>query len=110
MAEQLYCKIFLDSSLPEDELNNVIKSWLHGVKREFTLCNDILELDVNENEDAGLEGEAVDFFTFPYYLDIEPITNDRALYINEIKRLLAEFEKRGWKAVASCRFEDELAE
>lgn len=113
LYDNLYCKIYLNSSLDIEELyeciNRIVKGQLETIRTVKTRWG---EIDLRKNSDfkpKRLEKSPDDFIFWKYYLDIEPQKDiEQAKYINQISRLIQELNLRNIKAVASCDFEDIL--
>ena len=109
----LYCKVFVDADITEDELLEAVSEITHGVPRiGRTVTSADCEVDVVSNEDFD-RAKRVDgddqFLFYPYYLDVLPAAQvSRERYIKSIGDLLESLWRAGCKAVAACSFEDEL--
>lgn len=111
--DNLYCKIYINSSLDIEELykciNCVVQGQLEPIRTVKTNWGDI---DLKKNSDfepKRLIKSPDDFIFWRYYLDIEPQKGvEQATYINQITRLIKELALKNIKAVAACDFEDIL--
>ncbi len=113
MYDNLYCKIYLNSSLDIEELYKCINCIVQGQAEPIrTIKARWGEIDLRKNSDFEpkmLEKTPDDFIFWKYYLDIEPQKGiEQAKYINQISRLIEELNLRNIKAIASCDFEDIL--
>lgn len=108
----VYCKVYLDSSLPKHALLACLSEWVTGQVSIRTITADPFEVDVvaNEDFDESRTQRAEDGFLFyRYYLDIEPrLGVSEEEYIEAIRKLLSKVRAEGMRAVASCDFEDRL--
>jgi hypothetical protein len=110
---ELFCKLYLDSDYNRDEILMDIKEIIGGeIGRFSSLANDNCNLDVLRNDDfqENRRNEHPDGFLFSRYLiELEPNENVSAeTYITTVSRLLEGLWNRGYKAVASCDFEELL--
>lgn len=110
----LYCKVYLDSSLPKNAVVKSLAEWTGGQIHLRTVSTGPFEVDVVTNEDfdeaRGREGRD-GFLFYRYYLDIEPQPDvSEAEYVGAIRGLLTRLQGEGLRAVASCDFEHLLHE
>ena len=113
MDEDLYCKVYVDSSGESGDLLAFIAEVVKGNISLRTVANDLFEVAVFRNEDYEKD-KATDvggFVFFPYYLEIEPI-HETNISSEEYKSLIGHLLEALWEAgadaVAACDFEDEL--
>lgn len=110
--ENLYCKLYVDTDIDKDLLEDHLARALHLRRNNFSLDGDFLNVDVRRNEDyrpsrSDPDGEG--FISSRYYLDVEPSENvDRSSYVRAVAGILSLLWSLGAMAVASCDFEDEL--
>lgn len=108
----LYCQVFVDTALNEEELVSMVARIVDGSIDRWWVKADILEIEVRRNDwILPSPVKTKSFLDFPYYLDIEPLMTAgtaRASYIAAIGMLLRGLWGRGYDAVAACGFEDEL--
>lgn len=105
----LYCKVYLDSTLPTNDLVELLTEGLGGQHRKWTITTNLVEVYVDENEDFD-DGRRHNpdngFLFYPYYVDMEPKPDVPAdSYIDAVRRLLAFLKGQGIRAVAACDFE-----
>jgi hypothetical protein len=110
----MYCKLFVDCTIEENQLLALIASITSGAIKNKTgtvsSADFELYLDVNDDfdETRRLQGED-QFLFYRYYLDIEPTENvPRERYVASVGVLLDGLWQSGCKAVAACDFESEL--
>jgi len=110
--DDLYCKLFLDSDLKMDKINEIISRFSNGEIIDFDIISKWGEITINKNEDFDISKRQEwpdGFLYYRYYMDIDPNKScKQADYINNISMLLTSIWKNGFKAVAACDFEDEL--
>lgn len=109
----LFCKIYLDTDLDRAIVLSDISRTIGGQPGPYSsLVHGICDLDVIRNDDFNEQKRKVlpDGFLFSKYLiEIEPCKGIRTeTYITTISRLLEGLWERGYKAVASCDFEELL--
>lgn len=107
-----FCKIFLDTDFDRDTVLAYIKENIGGVLEKSSITNDICNLDLLRNDDFHEQkrNESPDGFLFSRYL-IETEANEdigTETYITTLSSLLEGLWRRGFKAVASCDFEELL--
>ncbi|WP_019909796.1 hypothetical protein [Paenibacillus sp. HW567] len=107
-----YCKIFLDTDFDRNIVLASIKENIGGVLERSNITNDICNLDVLRNEDFHEQrrNELSDGFLFSRYLiEIEPNEDvGTETYITTVSLLLEGLWRVGYKAIASCDFEEML--
>lgn len=113
MAEDLYCKIYVNSPLEIEELVGLISDLSEGTAKPFhEIETKLATIDcmVSHSRDDVLAQVSDDGFVFyKFYLDVEPVAGvARREYISHIRSLVLSLEGRGYQAVAACDFEDEL--
>ena len=113
MYDNLYCKIYLSSSLDIEDLYKCINCIVQGQMEPIrTVKTGWGEIDLRKNSDFDpqrLENTPDDFIFWKYYMDVVPKEGiEQIKYINQISRLIEELSIRNIKAVASCDFEDIL--
>ena len=109
----LYCKILVDTEMTESELLKLVCEITQGVKQGVrTVATSDYEADVleNDNFDRVRRSKGRDqFLYYRCYLDVFPTPQTlRANYVKAVGGLLEKLWRSGCKAVAACRFEDEL--
>ena len=109
MYDNLYCKIYLDSSLDIGELYKRIRSIVQGQMEPIRTVKTIWgEIDIRKNSDFDpdrMEKDPDDFVFWRYYLDIVPQKGiEQEKYISEVSRLVEELKQSNIRAVASCDF------
>jgi len=113
MDEDLYCKVYVDSSNESSDFLAFIAKVVKGNISLRTVENDLLEITVFKNEDYEKDKTTdVDGFVFfPYYLEIEPV-DESSVSSEEYKSLIGDLLEALWDkgadAVAACDFEDKL--
>lgn len=112
MYDNLYCKIYLDSTLDIEDLYSILNDILSGELEPIrTIKTGWGELDLRRNYDFDLnrlEVDRNDFIYWQYYLDVEPNEIQESKYIEGISELLKALKLKNIKAVASCDFEEAL--
>ena len=105
----LFTKIFLDTDHEKTSVVETISKIVEGSVTGSTIVTEQAEIFVFNNGDFSEEKRNDEFLYYRYYLDIEPIKDaEEKVYIGEISKLLTELGDYGFKAIASCDFEDEL--
>lgn len=109
LNKNLYCKVFLYSTLETEDLYDFIAGVISGKKEAIrTIKTDWGEMDLRENKeykDTGIN----DFLFWPYYLDVEPYEGvEQSVYFSEMKDFLKNLRRSRIAAVPSCDFESEL--
>ncbi|RUT39510.1 1,4-dihydroxy-6-naphthoate synthase [Paenibacillus anaericanus] len=108
----LFTKIFLDSDVDKGVLKDRISEFVKGAVSGSSILAEQAEIFIFNNgdfdEDKRNQGND-DFLHYKYYLEIEPTedVND-SNYVLVISNLLTKLWDAGFKAVASCDFEDLL--
>ncbi|MHA6530792.1 1,4-dihydroxy-6-naphthoate synthase [Paenibacillus sp. BAC0078] len=107
-----YCKIFLDTDFDRNIVLASIKENIGGVLEQSNITNDICNFDVLRNDDfhEHRRNESSDGFLFSRYLiEIEPNEDvGTETYITSVSLLIEGLWRVGYKAVASCDFEEML--
>ena len=110
----LYCKVYLDAPPPREAVLKSLAEWTGGATHLRTITTGLFEADVVNNEDfdeARRHRSRDGFLFYRYYLDIEPQPGaPEAEYVGALRALLTRLRAEGWGGVASCAFEDRLAE
>lgn len=108
----LFTKIFLDTEQEKTSVVETVSMIAKGSVTGSTILTEQAEIYIFNNGDFFEEKRnqgSDEFLYYRYYLDIEPIENvDEKVYIAEISKLLTKLWDSGFKAIASCDFEDEL--
>lgn len=109
MYKNLYCKVYIKSSLEIEELFDFINSVVLGKKELIrTIKTDWGEMDLRKNSEYNNKNMK-DFVYWPYYLDIQPFEGvDQYTYICNIKKFLEKVKMQGIEVVAACDFESDL--
>lgn len=112
MNNDLYCKIYLDTTIEIEELYLLINELLSGELEPIrTIKTAWCEIDLRRNCDYDLmcsEENREDFIFWKYYMDIEPTNADEKEYIKGISDLIVKLKRKEVKAVPCCDFEDVL--
>lgn len=111
--EDLYCKIFINSSMSIEELSQEIGNFCEIMPDKFlSIENDYFTIDILRNKEFSEEKtkEFPDgFLYFPYFLDIEGTENtEREEYIKLIGDLILYLWDKKCQLVASSDFEEDL--
>ena len=74
MFADLYCKIYVNTSLTKQELLQRIANFMNGHVFLRTVETDLMGIDivVNEDNDSKLMFHDGGFIYYPYYLEIDP--------------------------------------
>lgn len=108
----LFTKIFLDTDKEKTSVVETVSKIVEGSVTGSTIVTEQAEIYIFNNGDFSEEKrnqESDEFLYYKYYLDIEPMEDVKEkVYIGEISKLLTELWDSGFKAIASCDFEDEL--
>lgn len=111
--EDLYCKIFINSSMSIEELTQEIGNFFDIVPDKFlSIENDYLTVDILKNKEFDRE-KAQDFpdgfLYFPYFLDIDSTENtERKEYIEVVGDLTLYLWDKKCQLVVSSDFEEDL--
>ncbi len=111
MEEDLYCKIYVDSSCSKIELVDQISNMVQGEVSLRSIESKTMEIDVLANDDFNKDkaSQKDGFVYYPYYLEIDAVEGaDSSAYIEAISNMLKELQSSCTNAIASCDFEDEL--
>ncbi len=107
----LFCKIFVDVNLKKESLVKLVAEMLQGITDQWCIQTETCLIGIAENDefDAVKGLDELDGFLFSrFYFEIEANTDDINSYISQIGVLLEGLWKAGYKAVASCDFEELL--
>jgi hypothetical protein len=108
----LFTKIFLDTDKEKTSVVETVSKIVEGSVTGSTIVTEQAEIYIFNNGDFSEEKRnqgSDEFLYYKYYLDIEPMEDVKEkVYIGEISKLLTELWDSGFKAIASCDFEDEL--
>lgn len=117
-AFDLYCRLYVDfPSL--DELRGEIAMSIDGQTERNDVWNDIIYLNVRRSDDYDRgRADAEDFLYFPFSAEVDAtheVINGSSVvssnsFLEELARLIRHLREQGAKVVASCDFEDALAE
>lgn len=108
----LYCKIFIDSTASRNDLVNDVALLFSGTAERATVYTQLGDIDVRENKDFDeeLRSDADDgFLHYRFFVDVDPKPArglDGAVLL--ISKMLEHFWSNGFRAVASCDYEDSL--
>lgn len=111
MEQDLYCKIYIDSSASKIELLDKISKLVQGKISLRSIESETMNIDVMENDeyDKDKASQRDGFVYYPYYLEIDAVEGVEASdYIEAIKNLLMQLRSFNAHATASCDFEDQL--
>jgi hypothetical protein len=113
MDIDLYCKIYLKTSLKQDELKALLSGALAGSFDGRAISANILLMDLFINKEA-MDGSNSDrAVDWPFYLEVEPIeceTCQPESFVTSIATLLKALRASGIQATPSCDFEEQLAD
>ncbi len=112
MEEDLYCKIYIDSSCSKSELLDHISNMVQGKVSLRTIESKTMEIDVMDNDDYDKDkaSQGDGFVYYPYYLEIDAVEGvNSTTYIEAISNMLKGLQNFCAKAIASCDFEDKLS-
>jgi hypothetical protein len=111
VEEDLYCKIYIDSSRSKAELLDHISNMVQGEISLRSIESKTMEIDVMENDeyDKNKASQEDGFVYYPYYLEIDVVEGiNSSTYIETINNMLRELRNSCANAIASCDFEDKL--
>lgn len=108
-----FCKIFLDTNFNRSYVLESIKQVIGGELGKFSsLVTAHCKLEVLRNDDfhEHKRNESPDGFLFSRFLiEIEPNEDvNQEIYVRTLSHLLQGLWEEGYKAIASCDFEDML--
>lgn len=108
-----FCKIFLDTDIERTDILASIKENIGGKLENSSIINDVCNLDLIRNDDFHelRRNELPDGFLYSRYLiEIEPNEDvGTETYVTTVSRLLEGLWSIGYKAIASCDFEELLS-
>ena len=107
----LYCKLFVESSITRDELTREVASISDGSFERYTIVANWGEVDIRLNDEFDERKiDASDGFLFYRFAnDIEPSSSvDRESYLAGVAKLVSCLRSRGYRVVPSCDFEDQI--
>ncbi|MBQ7776585.1 MAG: 1,4-dihydroxy-6-naphthoate synthase [Lachnospiraceae bacterium] len=114
MYDNLYCKVFIDTSLSYEELFSIIIDFTGGKKESFRdIAADWCDISVRKNKEYSLEqylSDPTDFIYWKYFLDMEPGNIEERGYIKRVADLLKHLKEHCTGVFAACDFEEELEE
>jgi hypothetical protein len=113
VLQDLYCKIYIDTDLSEEELIKSIEMTTGSSVSIRTIKTNLMEIDVvvNSDSDSNLKLDEQGFVYYPYYLEIDPTRLGQIsveVYITSISSLLNFLWTVGQDAVPACGYEDML--
>jgi len=113
MFEDLYCKMYLDTSLSKENLLQHIANFVKGDVFLRTVETNLMEIAVvvNEDGDSKLKLKEGGFIHYPYYLEIEPTDageENQHIYITSISELLQFLWTISRNAIPACDYEQQL--
>lgn len=112
MYNDLFCKLFINTEKPVEEVLDIIYLILKGeIQPIRAIKTKEAEFDLRINKEFDLEKskrEEDGFLYWMYYLDIEPTDCEESDYIKVVYNLIAELKKQGIASIAACDFEDKL--
>ncbi len=108
---ELYCKLFIDSSMPKESLESLIVKVVSGDFDGFTISCSVCEIDIQENEewDSSRVGEPDGFLSARFFADVEPVSGcGPQRYVDMVTNVVRELKRSGCMVVPSCDFEDAI--
>ena len=113
MFDDLYCKIYLDTSLSKENLLQHIANFVKGDVFLRTVENNLMGIAVvvNEDCDSKLKLKKGGFIYYPYYLEIDPTDageENHHIYITSISELLKFLWRICTDAIPACDYEQQL--
>ena len=114
MLDDLYCKIYVNTSLSKEELLQHIANFTGGNVFVRTVETDLMGIDVilNEDRDSKLSHKNGGFIHYPYYLEIDPTNvgeENPKIYIYAISKLLKFLWTMYKDAIPACDYEAQLS-
>ncbi|MDQ1236825.1 hypothetical protein QE450_004323 [Paenibacillus sp. SORGH_AS306] len=108
----LFCKVFIDTEIHQDELLHLINSEISGEVNKLEITNSTLIIEIRKNvefDSVRSENLSDGFLFYKYYLEIEPFSEvvERD-YIKAVADLLKKLWESNIGTVAACDFEDLL--
>ncbi len=109
MTDNLYCKVYVDFPYDKEAMRQLIMAVSGGSPVVRSINTEALQVAVFKSHSGALSGCA-DFLYWPYYLEIEALGDDTGeeAYVAALATLIRELRARGFGAVPSCDFEDQL--
>lgn len=113
MNDDLFCKIYVNTTLLRADLITLIAERFNADVRRRSLYFEDIGIDVFENQEADklkIYNEN-GFLFYPYYMDIEPedeVNLDRNGYVDKVRELIALLKSHSCEVVAACDFEEIL--
>lgn len=107
MKPELYCKLFIHTEMPIEELFDLINLYLKGAKSGIrAIRTNLLEFDLRDNDEYCSGSQ--DFLFWKYYADIETWASDETSYIQCVNNLILFLKNKRINTIAACDFENEL--
>lgn len=109
MTDDLYCKIYVDAPLEKEAMKQLIMEISGGTSIARSITTDVFEIAVFKSRLGALSGGA-DFLYWPYYLEVEAVNDvtGEEVFVAALASLIRGLKARGFGAVPSCSFEDQL--
>ena len=105
--KDLFCQIYINYENSIEKLIALIRKTMNCDMQDYTLFNNILEIDTIENDEY--EKNSNDFLFWKFYLEIEPIENiAEDKYIAAIHKLIKALYEKNISTIATCDLEDQL--
>jgi len=119
-SSSLFCRLYI---LSEDALD-VVQSRaasIFGVEHDhFEMRSTYLSASIMKNEDFSEDklAEHGGFVFYPYTAEVDPVDQivpdtqkvDAHEFLDDLSRLIVELRSAGYSVVASCSYEEEIAE
>lgn len=107
MIEDLFCQIYIKFDGKIEALTQLVLNIINGALNQFTIENDIYEIDIIENDEYD-DGSS-DFLYWKYYFEIEPKPDvNEDIYIYAICKLIRGLKDEGTESIPACDFEDKI--
>lgn len=112
--KDLTCRLYVDGSANLEELATLLLQIVDGKRVGRTISTSSFEIDLEKSEDFDpIRSNEVDGFLFwSMGAYLEPLSNSisEKSYIVAVSTLIKEMRERGLRVVASCDFEDDIAQ
>ena len=108
-SQDLYCKLFVAGAVDDDQLSAAVDAIAppQGARQasqlDIFVHAQIRHLPLDDTQD--------DFLLWRHYLDVEAANVQTSFddFLAELTQLVIGLRAHGWRVVAACDFEDELA-
>lgn len=112
MYNDYTCCLYIEKDWTLEKTINIVKGLTNGSRSNKTITNDILDIDIEESQDADKnyikKKDGFLFYKFNAYT-VPKSENKEKKYIISLSKLISDLRHNGAKVVASCEFEEDIA-